>query len=202
MRELDNIMEEIRNEIEYNPEIGKEQGEGMARAMNIIRKHMNDGWIPVEERLPDHLRDCEVTLSNGERSIAYYNIMKEAWYSPDYYIRDVIAWKEPSEPYCQKNVGNKCFQENLEQIHVKKIDILKEEIANYSAEELAKLISSYGKCLRCANFFKIPEKYDKPHCYENIRNSNCIKGITEYLNSYESFVPHYDGVHRSMWNKG
>lgn len=84
---------------------------------------------------------------------------------------------------------------------VKKIDILKDEIANYSADELAKLINSYGKCLKCANFFKISEKDDKPHCYRTIRNSSCIKGITEYLESDESFEPHYDGVYWKRDNK-
>ena len=35
------------------------------RAVDIIRKHTNDGWIPVEERLPDNRRsNYEVTFIN------------------------------------------------------------------------------------------------------------------------------------------
>lgn len=49
MQELEKILEEIKNEAYNNPEIGRKQCEGMLRAMDIIRKHMNDGWISVEE---------------------------------------------------------------------------------------------------------------------------------------------------------
>lgn len=63
MNVLEKILEEIENEAMTNKEIGRKQCEGMARAMNIIRSHMddgkdtnvsvNDGWIPVSERLPE-----------------------------------------------------------------------------------------------------------------------------------------------------
>lgn len=62
MNVLEKILEEIEHEAMTNKEIGRKQCEGMARAMNIIRSHMNDvtdandgsnDWIPVEERLPE-----------------------------------------------------------------------------------------------------------------------------------------------------
>ena len=53
MQELEKILEEIESEALHNSEIGRKQCEGMAMAMNIIRKHMNDGWISVEEQLPE-----------------------------------------------------------------------------------------------------------------------------------------------------
>lgn len=43
MQELEKILEEIEKEAMNNPEVGRKQYEGMMRAMNIIRKHMNDG---------------------------------------------------------------------------------------------------------------------------------------------------------------
>ena len=49
MQELEKILEEIEYEAMHNPEIGRKQCEGMIIAMNIIRSHINDGWIPVEE---------------------------------------------------------------------------------------------------------------------------------------------------------
>lgn len=49
MQELEKILEEIKNEAYNNPEIGRKQCEGMIRAMDIIRKHMNDDWISVKE---------------------------------------------------------------------------------------------------------------------------------------------------------
>lgn len=59
----------------------------------------NDGWIPVEDHLPNHLLDCEVTLRNGSRSIARYVESDGCWMDHNDFFSNVIAWKEPSEPY-------------------------------------------------------------------------------------------------------
>ena len=65
MQELEKILEEIDKAIdEYGmvdyindePVISKKQ------AKDIIRKHMNDGWIPVEERVPEDGTDVLVVL--------------------------------------------------------------------------------------------------------------------------------------------
>lgn len=59
MQELEKILEEIDETIERygkNPYIDGKVTDlcyGMNIAKDIIRKHMNDGWIPVEERLPE-----------------------------------------------------------------------------------------------------------------------------------------------------
>lgn len=53
MQELEKILEEI--EIKIAGSMGKKR-EGLLEAQKIIRKHMNDGWIPVEERLPEPYR--------------------------------------------------------------------------------------------------------------------------------------------------
>ena len=60
MNVLEKILEEIEHEIMTNKEVGRKQCEGMARAMNIIRSHMEDvtdtnvgsksGWIPYTEQ--------------------------------------------------------------------------------------------------------------------------------------------------------
>lgn len=50
MQELEKILEEIGSKITGS--MGKKR-EGLLEADNIIRKHMNDGWIPVEERMPE-----------------------------------------------------------------------------------------------------------------------------------------------------
>lgn len=64
-------------------------------------KHMNDGWISVEERLPiNHEGPVEVTIRAGYRTVGYYDQYREEWWTLDEEsILDVIAWKEPSEPY-------------------------------------------------------------------------------------------------------
>lgn len=46
MQELEKIMEEI--DIKISGSMGKKR-EGLLEAENIIRKHLNDGWIPVEK---------------------------------------------------------------------------------------------------------------------------------------------------------
>ena len=65
MQELEKILEEIEQKkekclnvvkMEIDPmeiTIHREQYKGLCMAEKSIRKHMNDGWIPVEERLPD-----------------------------------------------------------------------------------------------------------------------------------------------------
>ena len=55
MQELENVLEEIENESErYRKAVGTEQlVSGLKMAEEIIRKHINNGWIPVEERLPE-----------------------------------------------------------------------------------------------------------------------------------------------------
>lgn len=67
MQELEKILEEIDETIDRygnNPHIDEKVTDlcyGMKIAKDIIRKHMNDGWIPVEERLPEE--DQEVWVS-------------------------------------------------------------------------------------------------------------------------------------------
>ena len=55
MQELEKILEEIENESErYRKAVGTEHlVSGLEMAEEIIRKHMNDGWIPVNDRLPE-----------------------------------------------------------------------------------------------------------------------------------------------------
>ena len=70
MQELEKILEEIEVKkekcldivrIEIDPmeiAIHREQYKGLRMAEDIIRKHMNDGWIPVDERMPTQ-EECE-----------------------------------------------------------------------------------------------------------------------------------------------
>lgn len=50
MQELEKVLEEI--DVKIAGSMGKKR-EGLLEARDIIRKHMNDGWIPVEEWLPE-----------------------------------------------------------------------------------------------------------------------------------------------------
>lgn len=61
MRELEKILEEI--DIKISGSMGRKR-EGLLEARDIIRKHMNDGWIPVEERLPEDDRYILLSFDN------------------------------------------------------------------------------------------------------------------------------------------
>ena len=85
MQELEKILEEIDRE-EKNALLSIEHTTGYkAGALNmantikdIIRKHMNDGWIPVEdERLWNIL--FEEACVEGEQAMRIYNRLKETF---------------------------------------------------------------------------------------------------------------------------
>ena len=117
MQELEKILEEIKNEAYNNPEIGRKQCEGMLRAMDIIRKHLNDDWIPVEERMPEEYGKYLVTIvpSAGylwaKRIIANFSDLMGIVKKPIFYTGEVgkidfeditdmvIAWCPLPEPY-------------------------------------------------------------------------------------------------------
>ena len=75
MQELEKILEEI--EIKIAGSMGKKR-EGLLEAHDIIRKHMNDGWIPVgDERLWNIL--FEEACVEGEQAMRIYNRLKETF---------------------------------------------------------------------------------------------------------------------------
>ncbi len=84
MQELEKILEEIDETIERygkNPYIDGKVTDlcyGLNIAKDIIRKHMNDGWIPVEdEKLWDIL--FEEACVEGEQARRIYNRLKETF---------------------------------------------------------------------------------------------------------------------------
>ena len=82
MQELEKILEEIDETIErYKENANMEAVDicyGMKLAKKIIRNHMNDGWIPVEdERLWDIL--FEEACVEGEQAKRIYNRLKETF---------------------------------------------------------------------------------------------------------------------------
>lgn len=77
----------------------------------IIRKHMNDGWIPVEERLPEVDEDTEETIEDDDcpeyivtiRGASESTTLKYSpdgtWFDENGYVYNVIAWRPMPEAY-------------------------------------------------------------------------------------------------------
>ena len=131
MKELEKILEEIERRIDEYVDHDYVRGsgdvvKGLSIAKSIIRKHINDGWISVEERLPEPGRIVLITqtyswenfeegasVTIGRLSPEKNNKMWEfQYYRPDFRsgtIMDndiicpgseyVIAWRPLPEPY-------------------------------------------------------------------------------------------------------
>ena len=63
MQELEKILEEIKAHRNFASECGNfNVASAFELCVEIIRNHMNDGWIPVDERLPEDGTDVLVVL--------------------------------------------------------------------------------------------------------------------------------------------
>ena len=107
MRELEKILEEI--DIKISGSMGRKR-EGLSEARDIIRKHMNDGWITVKERLPED--DKYILLSFENFSLPLVGRYDEDTEGGAFYLGDcdeedtcismdllVNAWMPLPEPY-------------------------------------------------------------------------------------------------------
>ena len=105
MQELEKILEEIDREVEEYMEIdfSDEYNAGFKdmayMAKKIIRKYMNDGWIPAKEKPAED--GFYVATMNGalvdqeEPFVGLAEFEDGEWIDGD----DVIAWRPLPEPY-------------------------------------------------------------------------------------------------------
>lgn len=126
MQELAKILEEIDHEKDLSLKLGDDGyiagALDMANAIkDFIRKHMNDGWIPVERGLPEEYGEYLVTIvpSAGylwaKRIIANFSDLMGIVKKPIFYTGEVgkidfeditdmvIAWQPLPEPYIPRN---------------------------------------------------------------------------------------------------
>ena len=133
MQELEKILEEIdessiivatSKEHYIHPQDGRfvEEVVLLDCVEDIIRKHMNDGWIPVEERLPERTLDEKINKSykkylvfidgvdGWDIDIAVYDFWNDKKWreAHDGYgeIENVIAWRPLPEPYRPERSDN------------------------------------------------------------------------------------------------
>ena len=126
MQELEKILEEIERYVKVyqTPPLGIEvEGtvELLESCRDIIRKHMsgkdtdvpaNDGWISVEDRLPEEkvnpisrdYYEYQVTAKFGNtKDVRYYRYGNGHWWNgPGIVDKYVIAWRGNPEPYSQE----------------------------------------------------------------------------------------------------
>ena len=131
MQELEKILEEIEAERADVNDSSSAKDRMLDRHWNncldavadIIKKHMNDGWIPVQDKLPEDDVDVLIAYADIDDEnytdicIATYGYaylggnkldFKE-WRSPFEYFRSnykVIAWQPLPEPYRPERSDN------------------------------------------------------------------------------------------------
>ena len=97
MNELEKILEEI--DIKISGSMGRKR-EGLLEARYIIRKHMNDGWIPVGERLPEEYEKVMITYrgTGGQYGVEVDEYDYDCGWASGW-DDDIIAWRPLPEPY-------------------------------------------------------------------------------------------------------
>ena len=112
MQELEKILEEI--DIKIAGSMGKKR-EGLLEARDIICKHMNDGWIPVDERLPEV---GEYVLGTNEYDeVMIYRYGWNSRHSRKMFFHEcgaaaiITAWMPLPEPYRPKSKTPEEMQE-------------------------------------------------------------------------------------------
>lgn len=77
--------------------------EAYKECQDIIRKHMDAGWIPVEERLPEEAGTYIINALTGERNIVTFakwqNRYKRFDMTGARTYWKIIAWRPLPEPY-------------------------------------------------------------------------------------------------------
>ena len=107
MQELKKILEEIKAHRNFASECGNfNVASAFELCVEIILKHMNDGWIPAEERLPtkeERKKDNNnflVQVDSGERFSCEYDPEANGYDNPQWCCNiPVVAWRPLPEPY-------------------------------------------------------------------------------------------------------
>lgn len=97
MQESGKILEEI--DIKIAGSMGKKR-KGLLEARDIISKHMNDGWIPVEERLPDESLNSVIGWDEYRERCCFVQYYGGRWMlRADREPIKITHWRPLPEPY-------------------------------------------------------------------------------------------------------
>lgn len=96
MQELEKILEEIKEATRqedspiYREDIEVDGYVRQSVVEDIIRNHMNDGWIPVERELPPNAKYKGALCPRYQLDTKYG--VTEGWYNPDLESWFVLVW--------------------------------------------------------------------------------------------------------------
>ena len=103
MQELENILEEIKAHRNFASECGNfNVASAFELCVEIIRNHMNDGWVSVEERVPkEEGYKVLVCSKKGNIDTGIYSPYTKQWFIGNISAlgKDIIAWRPLPEPY-------------------------------------------------------------------------------------------------------
>ena len=123
MQELEKILEEIKAHRNFASECGNfNVASAFELCVEIIRKHMNDGWIPAEKELPEehtcideetgyYGRSDDVLCSayddyTGEYETWIDYTIDGQWQTHEWYEGEPLAWQPLPRPYSPERSDN------------------------------------------------------------------------------------------------
>ena len=106
MQKLEKVLEEIdKKQVMLQPFDEGDRPTGIINVdvvKDIIRKHMNDGWVSVEERVPkEEGYKVLVCSKKGNIDTGIYSPYTKQWFIGNISAlgKDIIAWRPLPEPY-------------------------------------------------------------------------------------------------------
>ena len=110
MQELEKILEEIdAHAIEFETFGVSDDYISVGWVKEIIRKHMNDGWIPSKKHLPkapemeDEYPEFNVMIEGAKTPTTLQYTHEGIWVDDYGNVYNVIAWQPLPEPYIPRN---------------------------------------------------------------------------------------------------
>lgn len=107
---MQEVFEKIKNKCQKRSGIGRSSLVAFLEILDEVAEEYNNGWIPVEERLPEERVAVDITIMEDANEVGgkrYYNV--RTWlqdgqfrFKKNPYNQVVIAWKYPTEPYQPK----------------------------------------------------------------------------------------------------
>lgn len=106
LEEIDRLHTKILND-KFACKVTEQEITALVNVKHMLRKRMNDGWILVEEKMPEVPNgtddvDCpefNVTVKGADIATTLKYAPDGTWFDDDGYVYNVIAWQPLPEPY-------------------------------------------------------------------------------------------------------